>query len=196
MVTRDDAGKEVPVEKVEIAKKPYQFLWVSILREYLAFEFKPEVPLSFEWDQERVYDDFGTFWREVDSCPTSAHVITSCTMTVCQISSAPALSSRLHCGFFDPCLLYLMSSVNLYPVQCCWRYRTASADSDLPLLSFVDARLCCAVFMCFFVGNDFLPHMPTLEIREGAIELLMHVYKMELPKMGYLTSGNKVWLLA
>jgi hypothetical protein len=44
-----------------VARKPFQFLLVAVLREYLALALK--VPgLPFPFDPERVYDDFAFMW--------------------------------------------------------------------------------------------------------------------------------------
>ncbi|RDA89663.1 hypothetical protein CP533_5492 [Ophiocordyceps camponoti-saundersi (nom. inval.)] len=51
------------------------------------------------------------------------------------------------------------------------------------------------VFMCCFVGNDFLPHLPALEIREHGIDTLTTIWRENLPLMGgYATKdGHIIW---
>lgn len=49
------------------------------------------------------------------------------------------------------------------------------------------------VFMCFFVGNDFLPHLPSLDIKEDGIDKLIAIWRDNIPIMGgYLTCDGKV----
>lgn len=52
------------------------------------------------------------------------------------------------------------------------------------------------VFLCFLIGNDFLPHLPCLRIQEGGLDLLFILYRSILPAMGgYFTSeGGQVHL--
>lgn len=49
------------------------------------------------------------------------------------------------------------------------------------------------VFMCFFVGNDFLPHLPSLDIRDNGIDTLITIWRDNLPIMGgYVTKDGHV----
>jgi 5'-3' exoribonuclease 2 len=46
------------------------------------------------------------------------------------------------------------------------------------------------VFMCFFVGNDFLPHLPSLEIRDQGIDLLTKIWRDLVPQMDDYVTKN------
>ena len=51
------------------------------------------------------------------------------------------------------------------------------------------------VFMCFFVGNDFLPCVPHLDIADGSLNLMMNIYRDIMPKLGgYLTNKDQLHL--
>ena len=66
-------------------------------------------------------------------------------------------------------------------------------DLQLPFKFDFERLVDDFVFLCFFVGNDFLPHLPSLQIREGALDAIMAMYKNSLPSLdGYLTNEGKI----
>ena len=66
-------------------------------------------------------------------------------------------------------------------------------DLEMPNLPFFERAMDDWVFMCFFVSNDFLPHLPSLEIRENAIDRLVNLYKKSVYKTGgFLTDSGMV----
>jgi 5'-3' exoribonuclease 2 len=40
------------------------------------------------------------------------------------------------------------------------------------------------IFFCFFIGNDFLPYLNTMDIGEGSLDEIIKIYKQLLPELG------------
>ena len=51
------------------------------------------------------------------------------------------------------------------------------------------------IFLCFFLGNDFLPHFPSVNIRTGGVDKMLNAYKATIGSTNdILTDGkNIIW---
>ncbi|KAH3671369.1 hypothetical protein WICMUC_004666 [Wickerhamomyces mucosus] len=67
-------------------------------------------------------------------------------------------------------------------------------ELNIPRLSFkfdLERAIDDWVFMCFFCGNDFLPHLPSLDVRDNSIDTLVGIWKRILPRLSsYLTTDG------
>ena len=48
------------------------------------------------------------------------------------------------------------------------------------------------IFLSFFLGNDFLPHFPAVNIRTGGMDKLLNAYRATIKTNEYLTDGKTI----
>lgn len=50
------------------------------------------------------------------------------------------------------------------------------------------------IFLCFFLGNDFMPHFPSVNIRTGGVDKMLNAYKCTIGGTNEnLTDGKKIY---
>jgi len=49
------------------------------------------------------------------------------------------------------------------------------------------------IFLCFFLGNDFMPHFPALNIRTGGTDKMINAYKATIMNDENITDGKKIY---
>lgn len=62
-----------------------------------------------------------------------------------------------------------------------WEEKGFKFDSTTAINDFI--------LLCFMVGNDFLPHIPSIEIIEEGIELILEVYRETGSSYGHITNN-------
>jgi 5'-3' exoribonuclease 2 len=115
-------------------------------------------------------------------CGQEGHFAAQCTGATAEVTKKVVPPEKKPFIFLDIDILREYLEVELKIFQAPFPFNLEQAIDDWVLL-------------IFFVGNDFLPHLPSLEIREGAIDTLLRIWKQELPRMGgYLTSHGQIVL--
>jgi 5'-3' exonuclease len=67
--------------------------------------------------------------------------------------------------------------------------------SEMHCGTSVRSRIYDYIFMCFFLGNDFLPHFPSLSLRTSGIHILLEIYRLYIGKFAdrtFIDSSLKI----
>lgn len=121
--------------------------------------------------------------KPCDLCGQLGHEMSDCVGAAREDNESTSLQSVSS----DPEFIFIR--LNILRQYLCEDLKLTGITFDWNLERAIDDW----VFMCFFAGNDFLPHLPSLEIREGAIDRLVDIYKSTIQKTGgWLTEDGKV----
>lgn len=75
------------------------------------------------------------------------------------------------------------------------RHLASSILSEMNCAFSDEQRIYDYVFLCFFLGNDFLPHFPAMNIRTHGIQALLDIYRMSLgahQDRHFIAKNNKI----
>lgn len=67
-------------------------------------------------------------------------------------------------------------------------------DYKKPTTTQETNRLYDYIFLCFFLGNDFMPHFPSVNIRTNGVDIMLNAYKSVIGKTNQnLTNGKVIY---
>jgi len=88
---------------------------------------------------------------------------------------------------YDKTNKYFVVDINLVSLQLGemmrWKSEIFTYDTKNAVRDFI--------FLCFMIGNDFLSHIPSLEILEGGIDIILNIYRDIGTLKGHLTQDNE-----
>ena len=90
----------------------------------------------------------------------------------------------------DPNYMYVIDIPEFKNQMVYYLNNDCKAESDVEQNKIYDY-----IFLCFMLGNDFLPHFPALNIRSNGIDTIMETYRNVLGNKGknIITNGKIVW---
>lgn len=88
---------------------------------------------------------------------------------------------------YDRSIKYLLINISEVSAQLSDMMKWNSEKYEYNPMTAIDDF----IFLCFMLGNDFLPHIPSLEIIENGVDIILNVYRDVCTFNGHITKNTK-----